>query len=173
MFNIDLSRDYQKQTESRVLIRFQDCDPLRHLNNAKYFDYFFNAREDQLPKIYGVEIMDLIKSYDAFWVVYNHHIAYIKPANLGEWVRIITRLIWFDENTIVVEYLMLNDAKSHLKTLMWTTFKYVGMHDARTTNHPDQVNSYLTTMQYQGVNYDPKLFNERVKEVKHLIQTEV
>ncbi len=173
MFIIDPNRDYQKQTESRVVIRFQDCDPLRHLNNAKYFDYFFNAREDQLPKIYGVEIMDLIKSYEAFWVVYNHHIAYIKPANLGEWVRIVTRLVWFDKNTIVVEYLMLDDYKSHLKTLMWTTFKYVGMDNSRTTEHPEQVAAYLGAMKYPGVNYDPKLFDERVREVKHLVQTEV
>ena len=92
MFIIDPNRNYEKQTESRVVIRFQDCDPLRHLNNAKYFDYFFNAREDQLPKVYGVEIMDLIKSNEAVWVVYNHHIAYLRPANLGEWVRIVTRL---------------------------------------------------------------------------------
>ena len=77
---------------------------MRHLNNAKYFYYFFNAREDQLPKIYGVEIMDLIKSYEAFWVIYNHHIAYIKQANLGEWVRTVTRLVWYDKNTIVVKY---------------------------------------------------------------------
>ena len=45
---IDLSREYQIQTESKSIIRFQDCDPLRHLNNAKYFDYFFNAREEQV-----------------------------------------------------------------------------------------------------------------------------
>ena len=45
---------------STAIIRFQDCDPLQHLNNAKYFDYFFNAREDQVPKLYGLEIIDLI-----------------------------------------------------------------------------------------------------------------
>ena len=34
--------------ESKVLIRFSDCDPFNHLNNARYIDYFINAREDQL-----------------------------------------------------------------------------------------------------------------------------
>ena len=171
MFIVDPHREYVKQTESRVVIRFQDCDPLRHLNNAKYFDYFFNAREDHVPKLYGVEIMDLIKSYEAFWVVYNHHIAYLKPANLGEWVRIVTRLVWFDDNTIVVEYLMMDDYKSHLKTMMWTTFKYVGMNTSRTVAHSDEVVAYLGAMKYEGVNYNPTSFDERVKEVKQLIQT--
>ena len=32
------------ELETRVQIRFQDCDPLQHLNNSKYFDYYFNAR---------------------------------------------------------------------------------------------------------------------------------
>lgn len=173
MFTTDPNREYAKQTESRVVIRFQDCDPLRHLNNAKYFDYFFNAREDQVPKLYGVEIMDLIKSYEAFWVVYNHHIAYLRPANLGEWVRIITRLVWFDQNTIVVEYIMLDDKKSHLKTMMWTTFKYVGMNTSRTVVHSEEVTAYLSSMKYEGVNYDASLFNDRVKEVKQLIQSNI
>lgn len=173
MFIVDPHREYQKQTESSMIIRFQDCDPLRHLNNAKYFDYFFNAREDQVPKLYGVEIMDLIKSYEAFWVVYNHHIAYLKPANLGEWVRIVTRLIHFDENTIVVEYIMTDDYKSHLKTFMWTTFKYVGMNNSRTTTHSDEVKAYLNAMLYGNVNYHPANFDARVKEVKAALQMNI
>ena len=84
MFEYNPDKNYPKETESRVLIRFQDCDPLRHLNNAKYFDYFFNAREDQVPKLYGVEMMDFIRKYQAAWVIYNHNISYVKPANVGE-----------------------------------------------------------------------------------------
>lgn len=40
MFENNKDRHYPKETESRVVVRFQDCDPLQHLNNAKYFDYF-------------------------------------------------------------------------------------------------------------------------------------
>ncbi|MFY0594401.1 acyl-CoA thioesterase [Roseivirga sp.] len=173
MFIVDPHREYAKETESRVVIRFQDCDPLKHLNNAKYFDYFFNAREDQVPGLYGVEISDLIRSQEAYWVVYNHHIAYLKPANLGEWVKIVTRLIWFDENTIVVEYLMLDEYKSHLKTVMWSTLKYVGMNTSRTTSHSDEVKAYLNAMLYTGADYDPTLFNERVDRLKKEVQINV
>ena len=109
MFVVDPMKDYPTETESRAIIRFQDCDPLKHLNNAKYFDYFFNAREDQVPKLYGVEFLDFIQSFEAIWVVYNHHIAYLKPANMGEWVRIKSRIVWFDLNSMVVEYVMMND----------------------------------------------------------------
>ena len=166
MFIIDPNIDYPKETESRVLIRFQDCDPLRHLNNAKYFDYFFNAREDQVPKIYGVEMREIIKSFDAVWVVYNHHIAYLKPANMAEWVRIVSRVIHFDKNTVVVEYCLFDDSRSYLKTMMWTTFKYVGMNTSRTLEHSKEIDAYLRAILYPGVNYHPSNFDERVQQVK-------
>ncbi|WP_369804213.1 hypothetical protein [Siphonobacter sp. SORGH_AS_0500] len=41
MFQLDPDRNYPKKTESHSLIRFQDCDPMQHLNNAKYLDYYF------------------------------------------------------------------------------------------------------------------------------------
>ena len=166
MFVVDPHKEYAKETESRVVVRFQDCDPLRHLNNAKYLDYFFNAREDQVPKLYGLEIMDFIKSFDAVWVVYNHHMAYLKPANLGEWVRILTRVVFFDQNTVVIEYCMTDDFKTSLKSLLWTTFKYVGMNTSRTINHSDEVLNYLNAVLYPGVDYHPNKFSDRVSQVK-------
>jgi len=36
-----------KILQSTYQVRFQDSDPFRHLNNARYLDYFVNAREDQ------------------------------------------------------------------------------------------------------------------------------
>lgn len=41
-------KQLKKIIESKVKIRFPDCDPFNHLNNSKYIDYFINAREDQL-----------------------------------------------------------------------------------------------------------------------------
>ncbi|MHA7101544.1 acyl-CoA thioesterase [Roseivirga pacifica] len=170
MFFIDPTKEYAKQTESRVVVRFQDCDPLNHLNNAKYFDYFFNAREDQVPKLYGVELKDLIKQFDAVWVVYNHHIAYLRSAIVGEWVKIVTRLIWYNEDTVVLEYLMMDDEKSHLKTLMWTTMKYVGLKTGKTVAHSEPILQYLEATKYGDVDYHAHEFDNRVKKVKEQVK---
>lgn len=143
MFEYNSEKHYPKETESRVLIRFQDCDPLRHLNNAKYFDYFFNAREDQVPKLYGVEMMDFIKKYQAAWVIYNHNISYVKPAQVGEWVRIKSRIIWHNHNTVVLEYYMTDDSEKQLKTLLWTTMRYVTLAEGKSTDHTGAVNEFL------------------------------
>ena len=41
-------KQLEKTIESKVKIRFPDCDPFNHLNNSKYIDYIINAREDHL-----------------------------------------------------------------------------------------------------------------------------
>jgi acyl-CoA thioester hydrolase len=83
--------DMPVEAESRVIIRFQDCDPLMHLNNSKYFDYFFNAREDQVSKLYGFSFEAMFRELRTSWVVYQHQIAYVRPARISEWVRITSQ----------------------------------------------------------------------------------
>ncbi|MDX5339958.1 MAG: acyl-CoA thioesterase [Cyclobacteriaceae bacterium] len=165
MFQFDPEKHYPKETESRVVIRFQDCDPLRHLNNAKYFDYFFNAREDQVPKLYGLEIIDLIRVYKAAWVVYNHNISYVKPAMVGEWVRIMSRILWHNHNTILVEYYMTDDSKTQLKTVLWSTMRYVTLAEGRSTDHSGAVNEFLEATS-MGLEISDLDIRERVKQLK-------
>ncbi|MEY2705180.1 MAG: hypothetical protein RL407_1242 [Bacteroidota bacterium] len=170
MFDYDPQKHYPKETESRVVIRFQDCDPLRHLNNAKYFDYFFNAREDQVPKLYGLEIIDMIREYKAAWVVYNHNISYIRPAMVGEWVRIMSRILWYNDNTILVEYYLTDDSKTQLKTLLWSTMRYVTLEEGKSTNHSGAVVDFL---QATSLHLDPEALSmrERVKELKQSLES--
>ncbi|HLT06211.1 MAG TPA: acyl-CoA thioesterase [Cyclobacteriaceae bacterium] len=170
MFEYEPTRHYPKETESRVVIRFQDCDPLQHLNNAKYFDYFFNAREDQVPKLYGVEMIDMIKKYQATWVIYNHNISYIRPAQVGEWVRIRSRLIWHNHNTIVVEYYMTDDSGKELKTLLWSTMRYVNVSDGKSTDHKGAIIDFLKAT-LDEVDITRVTIKERIKELKTKLQT--
>lgn len=169
MFEYNAEKHYPKETESRVLIRFQDCDPLRHLNNAKYFDYFFNAREDQVPNLYGVEMMDFVKKYQAVWVIYNHNISYVKPAMVGEWVRVKSRIIWHNHNTIVVEYYMTDDSETQLKTLLWSTMRYVTLAEGKSTDHTgavsDFVNATSMNMDISGI-----VVKDRVKSLAQELQ---
>lgn len=157
------------EAESRVIIRFQDCDPLQHLNNSKYFDYFFNAREDQASKLYGFSFEAMFRELRTSWVVYQHQIAYIRPAGISEWVRIITRVIHHDEDTMVTEYVMTNDARTELKTLLWVTSKHVSVTTGRRTPHPPALMEYLNAIQLPGVDFATLDFNERIREVKQAL----
>jgi acyl-CoA thioester hydrolase len=154
MFEKVVGKQYQKITESRAIIRFQDCDPLQHLNNSKYFDYYFNAREDQVAKLYEFKFSEIFKNYKTSWVVYQHQISYIRPALLSEWVKIFSRVIYFDDDTLVTEY------------FMWTTSKYVSVETGRRVPHQKGVTDYLSATCEQGIDFKNITFNQRIKAVK-------
>ncbi|MFY0652065.1 MAG: acyl-CoA thioesterase [Cyclobacteriaceae bacterium] len=172
MFEFDPAKRYQKTTKSRSLIRFQDCDPLRHLNNAKYFDYYFNAREDQVPKLYGIKQSEIYREFDAVWVVYNHQIAYLRPAGMGEWVKVFSRIIWYDYNTVIVEYFMTNDEETELKNMLWSTLRYVS-NTGSSTEHPEKISRFLETVCVDNFDYEETNFQQRLKQIKLEIGTGV
>jgi acyl-CoA thioester hydrolase len=62
-----------------VTIRFQDCDPFGHLNNARYIDYFINVREDHLLEHYNLDIFERQKQSNKNWVISKTKISYLFP----------------------------------------------------------------------------------------------
>jgi len=166
MFERDPHRQYPTEVESRVIIRFQDCDPLQHLNNAKYFDYYFNAREDQVSKQYGFDYGQLFREFGSSWVVYQHQIAYIRPALVSEWIRIKSRIIFYSEDTIVTEFVMTDDTGQQLKNVLWTTSKYVSVASGRRIPHHPAVMNFLATICLPDVDFPTLDFNHRIKAIK-------
>jgi YbgC/YbaW family acyl-CoA thioester hydrolase len=157
MFENWKDKEYiKKETSSEAIIRFQDCDPLRHLNNAKYFDYFYNSREDQVAKLYNFRLNEIYQEFGCSWVVYNHNISYIKPAVMGEWVKIFSRLIFFDQKTIVVEYLMTDQYKRNMRSLLLSTMKYVNVETGKTTEHQPEIMTFLDAILWKS-GYDDNL----------------
>lgn len=154
-----------KTPESKLFVRFQDCDVLGHLNNVRYFDYFLNTREEHTRHHYALNLLELSKKHKANWVVTNHQIAYIRPAGLGENIIIQTQLINFDKNSIVIESSMYNDARTHLKSLLWSTMRYVSMTTGRSTEHPEEVLEILAAVQVTEVEHHLDGFQNRISEI--------
>lgn len=169
MFKRDPHRIYPTETHSRVLIRFQDCDPLRHLNNAKYFDYYFNAREDQVAKLYGFDPGQLFNELKSSWVVYQHQIAYIRPALVSEWIRIVSRTIYAGEDTIVTEFYMTDDAGTQLKNVLWVTSKYISVATGKRIPHHAPVQEMLDTIRVPNLDFATLRFDDRIREIKQAL----
>ena len=134
---MDLVQGLVREPESTAVIRFQDCDPFGHLNNARYIDYFMNARTDQIAEYYGLQLLQ--EGGSKSWVVTKSQIAYFVPAKLMESVRIRTRLLHATERSLVVEGLMLDEKASQLKALLWMEFTYVDLKTGRPSQHPDEL----------------------------------
>ncbi|WP_138482999.1 acyl-CoA thioesterase [Dyadobacter bucti] len=166
LFTTDLT-SMPVEAESRVIIRFQDCDPLMHLNNSKYFEYFFNAREDQVSKLYGFSYEAMYRELRTSWVVYQHQIAYVRPALISEWVRITSRIIYYNEDTMVTEYFMTNDLHTELKTMLWTTSKHISITTGKRVPHTQEVMDYLAATCVPDLDFPSMQFNERIHAIKH------
>src|SRR5512138_1159646 len=115
------------EMDTVTAIRFQDCDPFGHLNNARYVDYFMNARQDQLAEHYNFRLFEHGKEMTEGWVVSRSYVAYLAPAGMAEEVRIRTRLIDFTQHRLVVEGLMLDADGLRLKSVSWIEFTYFSL----------------------------------------------
>ena len=138
-----------KAPESSTIIRFQDCDPFGHLNNARYVDYFFNAREDHLTKYYDFRIFEWGKTHNASWVVTQNHLAYLRPAMVMEDVTIRTALIQLSESVITFEGLMYDSAGRRLKAVLWSELTYVSLATGRTTQHPAEIMAFFNSVLFE------------------------
>ncbi len=148
---------------SQSVIRFQDCDPYNHLNNSRYIDYFFNAREDQVLQAYGLNIYALGHTHGIGWVVAHNQIAYIKPATLMENVRITSKIIRFESRWMDVEFIMSNNASRELRSLMWTRFVHVDIRSASSIEHSPEFIEMFNSVLYE---VDDKDFQSRLKTVR-------
>jgi len=121
--------------ESTTKIRFQDCDPFNHLNNAAYINYLINAREDQLIAHYGIDIYHLARTEGKSWVVGSNQIAYLKPAFLMEPVTIVSQLLRYTDSELWVEIRMLNKDKTETKAVMWSSFVHFNLLSQKREQH--------------------------------------
>ncbi len=132
-----------KEPESKVVIRFQDCDPFNHLSNAKYLVYFINAREDHLVQAYDFDLYAKAKESKCNWVVTRHQIAYMAPALVNESVLIRTSLRRYTDQSVLMEGKMYDAAGKRLKSLLWTQFTYVSLATGKTAKHPEDIQAFL------------------------------
>lgn len=133
--------------ESKVLIRFPDCDPFRHLNNARYLDYFMNAREDHLKQNMGFDLYASAKEQAFAWVVSGHEIAYTSPATLMETVVIDSSLLQFAERYALVEMRMWDEPKQVLKALLWSRFVPVDLRTGKSVPHSPELKAIFAPVE--------------------------
>ena len=167
-----MSASLPRSPETTRRVHFQDCDMLGHLNNARYLDYFLNAREDHTATHYALNLGALAQEQRAAWVITKHHLSYLRPARHAETVRIGTQLIHFDNQNLVVEMQMRSADNSRLLALLWSEMAFVQLPAGTRLNHSDELMDLLDQIDIEGVDYDPDGFDERVKAVrKELKQT--
>lgn len=148
--------------QSFYTIRFSDCDPFRHLNNARYIDYFLNAREDHLKDNYQLTLADFYLK-GVGWVVMQHEIIYLKPASLGETVCICSGLLNFSREVLQVELLMLDEKQKQLKAIMHTRFVPISLTTGKKEPHTEEFMEFISDKVVPGLNDSTPSVSQRVE----------
>lgn len=148
--------------EIKTKIRFQDCDPLGHLNNAKYIDYFINARSDGFLKHYNFDMYGTIQSHNAAWVIVQNQIGYMVPALQHEEITIQSNLIKLTKSSVIMEGIMYNN-KDKINAVLWTHYIFIDILKNKIMSHPPEIMETLKPiLTTPAENSD---FNIRVKEI--------
>ena len=151
--------------ESTAVVRFQDCDPFGHLNNARYVDYFMDARTEQLIDTYDFDLFAVGQTLGRSWVVSKTQIAFLLPAGVREKVLIRTRLLLATERKLLLEGVMLDANDSRLKSVIWIEFTFVNMANGRPATHPDELMQLFNSVQVSDI-YRADGFDERVNQIR-------
>ena len=131
-------------------VRFPDCDPFGHLNNARYIDYFLNAREDHLRDAFGIELHTYARQ-GVGWVVSGHQIQYLRPAAYNEQVRIESDLIEAGDSNLLVELRMYSADGRQLKAVLWSQFTCIDPKTGKKQKHPEHFAALASSLVIQGI----------------------
>lgn len=74
---------------SYVRVRFQECDPLGHVNNAIYLTYLEQVAIDHANAV-GWSSEKLREETGALFVARKHEIEYLRPAREGDFLQVRT-----------------------------------------------------------------------------------
>jgi acyl-CoA thioester hydrolase len=138
----------EREVSTTVKVRFNDCDPLGHLNNVKYLDYMFNAREDHVEKT------------GCTWIAVQNEIAYLREVRYNTQVLISSKTIDVGERTAKVEILMKSVDEKTIHAVLWVTVIYFNVKTRRSETHPQDI---IETFGKFYVDLDQKDFQSRVK----------
>jgi acyl-CoA thioester hydrolase len=160
-----------KTPHSVYTIRFTDCDPFGHLNNARYIDYFLNGRDDHLKDAYQLDLTHFYQQ-GVSWLVASHQISYLRPAAYNERVSIQSAVIEVGAGSLLVEMIMMDEKRSHIKAFMWSSFIHVNVKTGKKEVHSDSFMEFARSVTMddvdvsKGYQYRLKKMIETIKQAK-------
>lgn len=152
-----------KIPSSNYKVRFHDCDMFGHLNNARYLDYMISARQDHLKDAYNFDYNSYYKN-SLGWVISHHEIQYLKPAFFEETVVIQSSLLNVDADSLVVEVLMMNEAKTHLKAILKSRLTFINLNTGRKEQHAPEFLEWANLLVLEDVHPETPL-QERINRI--------
>lgn len=128
--------------ETEITIRPDDIDMNNHLHSAKYQDYLFMARYQQMKNNYNVS-MEFFIEQGYSWVVSEFAIQYKRPITFHEGtVKVKTQVKEIKGANVVVNFWILKAENDKIAAQGSTTYTMISIKTARATSIPKQLIHY-------------------------------
>jgi acyl-CoA thioester hydrolase len=161
-----IRQDFEPLSTSRMLVRFQDCDPFGHLNNIRYLDYFLNARDNQVTHDYGVSLYDFIQKEKKGWVILKNEIAYLRAVACGSEVAVRTATVYFSDYEAIVEGRMLDKEEQNLHALLWMRLAFFDITTGRRIKHDPDIQAFFEVVRLKEFDAQTTTFDQRVQDLQ-------
>lgn len=68
------------KTQTQIIVRFSDCDPIGHTNNAAYFTFFEQARVSFVRELFQLKPNQTLSWQDFPFIIAEINCRFIKPS---------------------------------------------------------------------------------------------
>ncbi len=122
-------------------VRYADCDPLGHLNNVKYLEYFMNAREDQVVQHYNKGFDEINVEAGGSFVAVSNQLAYLREVLPFQTCEITSHIFELKEKKTKMEMQMI--VNGQISAFLWTEFLWMNFLDRRSGPIPTHLSQIL------------------------------
>lgn len=92
------------QIQTEITVRWADCDPMGHVNNAVYITYMEQARIAFFRKFFKLKPGDRIKPEHFQFVIAENSCRYLKPAFIEQTLSVMIKAQEVKNSSFVFEY---------------------------------------------------------------------
>lgn len=133
------------RAQTNITVRFSDCDPIGHVNNAMYFTYFEQSRVELIRKLFNINSDKNMRWQDFPFILAEISCKFLKPT-FPDQKLIVTAIIGEVRNSSFYINYELNDVSTQdlvatgSSVLVWYDY-----HEARSIRIPDVYREQLCT----------------------------
>lgn len=95
---------------TEIQIRFADCDPMGHTNNANYFTYMEQARVALFAKAFGVPDKAPIREKNFPFILAEISCRFLKPTYANERLAVEARVTEVKNSSFLIAYDLLDSS---------------------------------------------------------------
>lgn len=93
---------------AEIIVRFADCDPMGHTNNAKYFTYMEQARVALFKSIFSVPVDSPLKPEYFPFILAEISCRFLKPTYAENALMVIAEVKEVKNSSFFIEYEIIN-----------------------------------------------------------------